>query len=148
MKTLRELANIGERKSGYWGTRAYEERLAAKLDAVLDPYGDYRVVEGVLEQMGARVGVKYGRQVEGHDCVMIDPIGRIGDHVKLILPPEEKKEAGAELNAKAMYEAYKLAAGQRDRYEQALMDIADVRTEPLGVAREMKRKAKEALDDC
>ena len=56
---------------------------------LLDKYGDYRVVEGVLDYDGERVilgmsGAAAGTTAWGVDLL----IGMRGDYVKLILPPD------------------------------------------------------------
>ena len=84
-------------------------------------YGSYRVVEGVL-CVGASEGSVWIR--ENPQDTPNFHVGERGDHVKLILPPEEKE--GDSLNRKLLQaQSDKRDAQHRaDRYEKALRHIA------------------------
>jgi hypothetical protein len=133
-------------------------------------YGSYRVVEGVLcKGADRRIGIRSYGQSHGHDWVAIDPIGTLGDHVKLLLPPEEKKKTPrVELLAR-LCEAegdlvetdckLRCAAARADKYKKALREIAEkVGMEPEGGPARFREGrqtmgawlgsiAKEALDE-
>ena len=145
MKTLRDECernwnNAKVVADGYAGPSA--------LEVALGEYGSYRVVEGQLRYYlsTGQVYVVTDEYVEPHDKGVCIGNARKGDNVKLLLPPEEKEllAAGTWTVPTAKWKAERARA---DRYEKALRDIVDVRTEPLGVAQEMKRKAREALDE-
>ena len=138
MRTLRGVFS----KMAEWGYDFWHE------------YGSYRVVEGELYEEAGRIGIRrYGITTEGHDRVAIDPIGYVGDNVKLILPPEKKAEPAApilELTKKLGRERVRA-----DRYEKALREIArrvwkaqDIGAEAWVMGfKTASRIASEALDE-
>ena len=123
---------------------AYESIFFSGVDAALGEYGSYRVVEGVLT-LGTALDTRESRLPP---VVLFGglPVGRLGDTVKLILPPEEKKPLGAKVAIDTAMALVREHAARADRYEKALVEIAAERTEGSGFAFWMKRRAKEALD--
>ena len=127
MRTLRDEAlRIGYHYKPGYGT-------------FMDEYGSYRVVEGLLNVTNAKAVAICTLDQQLH-------VGWHGDHVKLILPPEEKKPLGAKVAIDTAMALVREHAARADRYEKALVEIAAERTEGSGFAFWMKRRAKEALD--
>ena len=119
-------------------------------------YGDWQVARGELCIATNRRGPLGGplsqewQEVTVWDGEEYTSLGVVGGHVELIKPPlEEDGDETSSLRRQLLQTASDKRDAQHraDKYEKALRDIADVRTELLGVAREMKRKAKEALDE-
>ena len=125
MRTLRDEAE----RIGYHCKPGY--------NTFMDKYGSYRVVEGVLT-------FSPGRAYPGMVRVGGEPIGKSGEYVKLILPPEEpngptKTELGTRLAA---------VNARADRYEKALREILEYREDDsCEVAAARWRIAREALDE-
>ena len=120
-------------------------------EAALAEYGSWRVVEGELVEATNRRGPLGGppslewREVSIWDGEEYTNIGAIGDNVKLILPPEEKKE---EPVAKAMLRvmaAEERARRRANKFEQALREIEGHGAIASYVV--IRDIAREALDD-
>lgn len=132
----------------------------------LGPYAEWRVVEGELRAFPNVNGLV--------DIMIIDNVGggisrarhlgAVGDHVKIIIPPEEPKSdpledqmrerigvleqslAGAKRNCKLAWSDAGAADARADKYERALREIADHPSCAGGVAHSMRIRAKEALE--
>ena len=150
MRTLRDEV-ITEREVGRAAIpRSYE----IACGRVMEKYGSYRVVEGAVSVWRS---FKDDRVVVSVDDVeILDSRRDLTLHI--LLPPEEPREGELERQMRERIGEleceiiqvggdYENMAAERNEYEKVLRDIADVRTEPLGVAQEMKRKAREALDE-
>ena len=119
------------------------------LDVALGPYGDWRVAEGELYLEDGRVGVLSSGHTEGHEWEAIDPIGHLYDHVKLIIPPEEKKDATPLVLQMTKLELAE-AQARADRYKKALRDIAGMGWPSLMMRDRvtlLRKIAREALDE-
>jgi hypothetical protein len=121
----------------------------------LDEYGSYRVVEGVLvlTASGSLVAVEVGDEDLHYDV----DLGAPGDHVKLLLPPEEKEEMldgareqilEAQLNATRGREFAE--RDRADKYKKALREIGGTSWPMLAAqdgVRLLRKIAREALDE-
>ena len=89
----------------------------------LNEYGSYRVVEGVLT-LGTALDTRESRLPP---VVLFGglPVGRLGDTVKLILSPEEKKPLGAKVAIDTAMALVREHAARADRYEKALREIEE-----------------------
>jgi len=151
MKTLRDDVQEGLPGCVTCRIAEYDKYVEGFADA-MSKYEDWRVVEGVLEEAYRYRAGHRGRfivlRVEEGDPSYVN-LGKLGDHVKLILPPEEEKPDKIDWHFLALEREGERdrARVRADRFEEVLWDIVDVRTGPLGVAREMKRKAGEVLDE-
>jgi hypothetical protein len=113
----------------------------------LAPYGDWRVVEGMLVT---------GRDAEPsvatctilrEDNGVCHVIGTHSERVKLLLPPEEPAPDKRTVERDALLREIDVGRARADRYEQALREIA-LATTLDGRAKLFGRLAREALDDC
>lgn len=143
MKTLRDEWN----KEGYTNLG-----LGRRACSFIDEYGDWRVVEGVLVADECEGPYRIRLRFSGGHGGFVE-VGQCGDRVKLILPPEKKRDIERELSDLEA-EAHRCRA-RAVRYERALREIVSAgspfeapgRDDACALAAERFAIAREALEN-
>ena len=149
MRTLRDSVGRGtvimgpSRKVAEQYQAIYRQGVA---DALCE-YGSYRVVEGVLV-LASPGNLVVALEVDDTNPHRDVKLGILGNHVKLLLPPEEKKPLGAKVAIDTAMALVREHAARADRYEKALREIAR-RNDYVRIVDKtivLRRIAEEALD--
>ena len=94
------------------------------VSAFWKEYGSYRVVEGVLV-LASPGNLVVALEVDDTNPHPDVKLGMLGNHVKLLLPPEEKKPLGAKVAIDTAMALVREHAARADRYEKVLREMAE-----------------------